>query len=110
MDGVKGKFQVVEVTGECCLRDGGGTEHAYWRRDGCSLAPGFYVVHWPPGGTVGRFHEDARFEGPFTSRGGAEAGLPRIAALVAGDNASEPGPEQQVPVVDDRVTMRRRPT
>jgi hypothetical protein len=107
----KRDFQVVEVTGECCLLDAEGIEHPYWRRDGRPLAAGFYVVHWLPGTTVGRFNEDSLFEGPFRTRGGAEEGLPRIRALLAGDDTPDAGPrrpEETVPVVDDRLPPRYR--
>lgn len=113
MSNGKTAFQVVEVLGECRMRNGEDREHRYWRRDGRSLLPGFYVVHWPPGATVGRFNEDALFEGPFRERGGAEAALPRIVALVRED-PSEFGrrhPERPIEVVDDRPPLRhRRPT
>ena len=102
-------FQVVEVTGECCLRDGGGMEHRYWRRDGRPLPSGFYVVHWPAGTTPGRFNEEALFEGPFRSRGGAEAGVPLIRSCYRAEAAPEGfrrSPEDPITVVDDRT---RRP-
>ena|SRR6185436_15399236 len=111
MEGAKQGFRVVEVVGACCLRDVEGTEHPYWRRDGSSLAPGWYVVHWPSGASAGRFNEDACFEGPFLKRSSAEAGLPRIKALVAGDDAWVAGrrsPEEPIEVVDDRAPLRHR--
>ena len=112
MERAKRGFRVVEVFGECRLRDGAGVEHPYWRRDGSCLAPGWYVVHWPAGATVGRFNENALFEGPFRARGSAEAGLPKIVELVAGDDArvaaGRRSPEEPILVVDDRAPLRQR--
>jgi hypothetical protein len=114
MNNAKGKFQIVEVLGVCSLRDAEGNEHPYWRRDGHALAPGFYIAHWPADATVGRFNEDALFEGPFRQRSGAEAALPRIIALAESEDAWGPraaGLEAGTPIFDDRSAMRsRRPT
>jgi hypothetical protein len=106
----KRKAQVVEVTGVCTLQDAAGVEHPYWRRDGRSVTPGFYVVHWPPGATVGRFNEDTFFEGPFLQRSSAEAALPRIMALAARRGtryARRRSPEDQMTVVPGRLPLRR---
>ena len=77
MQNERSAFEVVEVLTECRLRDAEHREHMYWRRDGGSLAPGFYVVSWPRGAAVGRFHEDAVFRGPL-SRDEAAAALQRL--------------------------------
>ena len=107
MDDAKSGFQVVEVLGECRLRDAQGRKHMYWRRDGCSLTPGFYVVHWPPGAVIGRFHEDAKFEGPFRERSGAEAGMQRLKAYA---DAGEPCRPLDVASDGNHLTLHRRPT
>src|SRR4030095_16666103 len=114
MNNAKGKFQIVEVLGVCSLRDAEGNEHPYWRRDGHALASGFYIAHWPAGAAVGRFNEDALFEGPFRQRSGAARAVPKILALAESEDAWDPcapGPEAGAPIVDDRSAMRsRRPT
>ena len=114
MNNAKRKFRIVEVLGVCSLRDAEGIEHPYWRRDGHSLVPGFYIAHWPSGAAVGRFNEDALFEGPFRQRSGAEAALPKIVALDESGDAwgpCDPCLEAGAPIFDDRSAMRsRRPT
>jgi len=70
--------QIVQVTSDCRLLDGQGAEHIYWRKDGCGLAKGWYVVSWPRDAMPGRFNVDAQFRGPLRKREEADVLLWQI--------------------------------
>ncbi|MCL4798749.1 MAG: hypothetical protein KJ025_04125 [Burkholderiales bacterium] len=59
--------ELVTVLTHARLIDGDAMEHIYWRRNGGGLAPGLYVVSWPPGIPRRMFNEEARFVGPFAT-------------------------------------------
>ena len=69
--------ELVTVVTHARLVDAESREQIYWRRDGTGLAPGFYVVWWPPGAKCRKFNEDANFSGPFRSGQEAEEALVR---------------------------------
>ena len=86
-------FAVVRVISECRLIDEESFEHLYWRRDGRPLAPGYYIVSWPPGARAGGFHEEAVFRGPYRERTEALAALVASAARAADGFAAPPAGE-----------------
>ena len=53
-------------------------ERHYSSRDGHSLTPGYYVVHWPEHCRNRRFDEQATFHGPFKQKQAARAALQRL--------------------------------
>jgi len=69
--------ELVTVVTHARLVDAESREQVYWRRDGTGLAPGFYVVTWPPGAARHAFNEDAHFSGPFRTEQAAEEALER---------------------------------
>lgn len=77
-------FKIVCVVTETTLIDSDSTEHVYWRRDGKPLAPGHYVVSWPPGTSDRRFKEDAVFRGPYRGHAEAVASLQELKAAGSG--------------------------
>jgi hypothetical protein len=60
--------EIVRVISECRLVDSQSEEQVYWRRDGCGLAPGYYVVRHDGATPHGAFNEDVEFRGPYSSR------------------------------------------
>jgi hypothetical protein len=89
MQGKHSNYEIVEVFSECRLRDAQSREQLYWRRDGTSLAPGFYVVNWPAGADGRRFHEESLFHGPFRHHQAAEAALKKLKAAAAAGQIDE---------------------
>jgi len=88
----------VRVISECRLIDERSSEQVYWRRDGKSLAPGYYVVRNPPGGPARRYNEDAVFRGPYPLRGEARAALEQLLALTDARAVSAPPPAPAPPL------------
>ena len=92
------EFQVVRVIGECRLLDEESFQHLYWRRDGKPLVLGYYVVSWAPGARVGRFNEDAVFQGPYRLRSEALAALGGLEARAAARWLAVPSDGPALPV------------
>ena len=107
-----GGFEIVEVLSECCLRDANSREQLYWRRDGTSLAPGYYVVNWPADPGLHRFGEDSIFHGPFAGHPSAVAALDRLSAAIAAGciDAATSRPPLDSLHIDGQSTTVRRPT
>ena len=81
--------QIVQVTSDCRLLDGQRAEHTYWRKDGCGLAKGWYIVSWPSDAMPERFNVDAQFRGPFSKRKKADAALRKLFS-VAREGTADP--------------------
>ena len=110
MRNVAGAFEIVEVLSESRLRDANLREQVYWRRDGTSLAPGYYVVNWPAGSGGRRFGEDSIFHGPFARQPSAVAALERLSAAIAAgciDAATSREPVDTLDIDGESTTMRR---
>ena len=60
------------------LVDSESYERRYRRRNGRSLAPGYYVVHWPEHCRTRRFDEQAAFHGPYQRKQAARDALERL--------------------------------
>jgi hypothetical protein len=113
MTGEADNFEIVEVLSECRLRDAQSKERFYWRRDGTSLAPGFYVVNWPPGAGHRKFHEDSLFHGPFRQRESAQESLRKLKAWGAAGRIDAAAGRAACPepgCSGDHLTEGRRPT
>ena len=88
-------FQIVRVISDCRLLDTDGAEHVYWRKDGCGLVKGWYVVTWPRGIATGRYNVDTQFRGPFRQRGLANVALRQFLSGTRADNATSAQREQE---------------
>jgi hypothetical protein len=77
------ELEVVRVISEHRLLDARSDEHVYWRRNGCGLVPGYYVVRRRDDVVRRPFNEDVEFRGPFRRYEDAEKTRDELAARLA---------------------------
>lgn len=97
MEARSADYEVVHVISEFRLLDEESYERVYWRRDGKSLSPGYYIVNWGPGTVRRKFDEAAEFRGPYRIEADARAAARRLFGI-AGHRP--PGREHDVPALE----------
>ncbi len=91
-------YEIVHVISEFRLLDEESYERVYWRDNGKSLTPGYYVVTWAPGTIRRKFDERAAFRGPYRLEADARAAALN---LFHAPGKHPPAREHEVPALAD---------